>query len=65
MNVDVLVNKPPSIRWYFGAVVPFSALVLAVAFVSTRINKGRRARSPDRKQVLQEMETPSKLSEGK
>ncbi|KAF6225254.1 hypothetical protein HO133_010451 [Letharia lupina] len=44
MNVDVLINKPPSIRWYFVAVIPFSALVLAVAFVSIRVNKRRGAK---------------------
>ena len=52
MNVDVLINKPPSIRWYFVVVIPFSALVLAVAFVSTRVNRRRRAKSQDNKQIL-------------
>ena len=61
MNVDVLVNKAPSIRWYFVAVVPFSALVLAVAFVSTRINKRRRARDQNRTQRLPEKEGERKL----
>ena len=56
MNVDVLINKPPSIRWYFAAVVPFSALILTVAFVSTRVNKRQRAKIEDAKQVLQEKE---------
>ena len=56
MNVDVLINKPPSIRWYFAAVVPFSALILTVAFVSTRVNKHQRAKFEDAKQVLQEKE---------
>lgn len=56
MNVDVLINKPPSIRWYFAAVLPFSALVLAVAFVSTRINRRRRVEKQDDKQILQEKE---------
>lgn len=51
MNVDVLINKPPSIRWYFAAVVPFSALILTVAFVSTRVNKRRRADIGDAKQA--------------
>ena len=57
MNVDVLVDKPPSIRWYFVAVVPFSALILTAAFVSTKINKHRRAKGQDGKQVSQEKET--------
>ena len=56
MNVDVLINKAPSIRWYFVAVIPFSALVLAVAFVSTRVNKRRRAKKQDDKQFLREKE---------
>ena len=56
MNVDVLINKPPSIRWYFAAVVPFSALILTVAFVSTRVNKHQRAKLEDAKQVLQQKE---------
>ena len=63
MNVDVLINKAPSIRWYFVAVVPFSALVLAAAFVSTRINKRRRAKEQDRKQRLPEKERKRKLSD--
>ena len=54
MNVDVLINKPPSIRWYFAAVIPFSALVLAVAFVITRVNRRRRANYRDDKQSLRE-----------
>ena len=45
MNVDVLVNKPPSIRWYFAAVVPFSALILAVTFGVTRLNKSKREKA--------------------
>lgn len=45
MNVDVLVNEPPSIRWYFAAVVTFSALILAVSFVSMRVTKSQRARN--------------------
>ena len=61
MNVDVLVNKLPSIRWYFAAVVPFSALILTMAFVSTRVNKRRRAKSEDAKKVLQEKEKPFRL----
>ena len=61
MNVDVLINKPPSIRWYFAAVVPFSALILTVAFVSTRVNKRRRAKTEDAKQILQEKEKPFEL----
>ena len=61
MNVDVLVNKAPSIRWYFAAVVSFSALVLAVAFVSTRINKRRRAQDQNRTQRLPEKEGKRKL----
>lgn len=44
MNIDVLINKPPSIPWYFVAVILFSALVLAVAFVSIRVNKRRGAK---------------------
>ena len=49
MNVDVLVNNPPAIRWYFAAVIPFSAFVLAVAFVSTKVHKCRRAKKQDDK----------------
>ncbi len=56
MNVDVLINKPPSIRWYFAAVIPFSALVLAVAFVITKVNRHRRAKYRDDKQSLREKE---------
>ena len=63
MNVDVLIYKPPSIRWYFAAVVPFSALVLAVAFVSTRVNKYQREKVQGGKQVLQEKERSLKLSD--
>ena len=63
MNVDVLVNRPPSIRWYFAAVVPFSALVLAVAFVSTAVNKHRRAKVQDGKQVSPGKERSFKLSD--
>ena len=44
MNVDVLVNKPPSIRWYFAAVVPFSVLILAAAFLTTKVPKRMRTR---------------------
>ena len=61
MNVDVLINKPPSIRWYFAAVVPFSALILTVAFVSTRFNKRRRAKLEDAKKVFQEKEKSFEL----
>ena len=63
MNIDVLVNRPPSIRWSFAAVVPFSALVLAVAFVSTAVNKHRRAKMQDGKQVSREKEASFKLSD--
>ncbi len=49
MNVDVLINKPPSIRWYFAAVAPFSALVLLIAFVSTKVTMRRRAESQGKK----------------
>ena len=52
MNVDVLIDEPPSIRWYFAAVVPFSALILALAFVSTRVNQRRGARSEEAREVL-------------
>lgn len=54
MNVDVLISKPPSIRWYFVAVIPFSALVLSAAFVSTRVNKRRRTKNQEDKHVLRE-----------
>lgn len=45
MNVDVLINKPPSIRWYFAAVITFSALILAVSFVTMRVSKSQRAKN--------------------
>lgn len=57
----MLINKPPSIRWYFVAVIPFSALVLAVAFVSTRVNKRRRANSQDNRKVLRKKERSFQL----
>ncbi|MCJ1280453.1 hypothetical protein MMC21_008281 [Puttea exsequens] len=49
MNVDVLITKPPSIRWYFAAVVPFSALILAAAFLTTKLNKRMRESQSNRK----------------
>jgi hypothetical protein len=52
MNVDVLINKPPSIRWYLAAVVPFSVLILAIAFVSTRLNKWKRSQA-EKKQAAE------------
>ncbi|KAL9138175.1 MAG: hypothetical protein Q9175_000599 [Cornicularia normoerica] len=58
MNVDVLISKPPSIRWYFVAVIPFSALVLSVALVSTRVNKHRRTKNLEDKHVLREKQRP-------
>lgn len=54
MNVDVLVNGSPSVRWYFAAVIPFSVLILAVAFVSTRLNKWKRGHALHEKGHLNE-----------
>lgn len=54
MNVDVLVKGSPSIRWYFAAVVPFSALVLAIAFLSTQLNMWERKRGQDEAHKLSE-----------
>ena len=54
--MDVLINKPPSIRWYFATVIPSSALLLAVAFVPTQVNKCRRANDQDAQQALPDKE---------
>ena len=38
MNVDVLLNNPPSIKWYFIVGILFAGLVLGVAFVAMWFN---------------------------
>lgn len=62
MNVDVLVDKPPSIRWYFAAVVPFSALILAISFISMRVTKSQRAKNRGGGHKLGEKEKSLKAS---
>ncbi|KAL2049114.1 hypothetical protein ABVK25_010626 [Lepraria finkii] len=39
MNVSILINNPPSIKWYFIVGISFAGLVLGVAFFATWFNK--------------------------
>lgn len=41
MNVDILVNTPPSIAWFFIVGVPATGLVLIIAFLSNWFFKWR------------------------
>lgn len=41
MNVDIFVNKPPSIAWFFIVSAPATVLVFIIAFLSNMFFKWR------------------------